>query len=91
MTEPNILLKTKKGRVKKLTDEQATLVLEGVRMTLEQVGAQRIVGANSIDIIDTKMPENFSYVDEAILALTTGKKTAKEIAQFILEKRDSSF
>ena len=48
------------------------------------------MSAKGIDLIDKGAPKEFSYVEEAILALTSGKKTAKEIAMFILQKRKSS-
>jgi hypothetical protein len=87
----NIILKPEKGKAKKLTGDQSLLILEAVRLVLENVNAQSIVSDNQIDMIDRKAPEGFSYVEEAVIALTAGKKTTLEIANYILQKRQESF
>jgi len=60
-------------------------------MALEQVNAEKRIIDINIDIIDKNAPEKFSYIDAAIVALASGKKTPREIAESIVAQREASF
>lgn len=89
-TSGDIVLKTLEGKAEKITGKQAEILLEATRMALEKVGAQRIVSDKGVELIDSEAPAHFSYVEAALIALLSGKETAKEIADAILLRRASN-
>jgi hypothetical protein len=83
------------------------LILEAVRLALAHKSVQarkKIININvkskqrrivaTVDnTFDERAPKPFSYLDAAVIAMTTGKKkkTAKEIAESIVDQREACY
>lgn len=82
-----------------MTGKQWDTIAEAIAMAMEHVDAEErertgksikktIADERGVYIIDLYAPESFSYIENALIALFAGcRKTAKEIAEYIVEKR----
>jgi hypothetical protein len=94
-----IIIATEKGKVQKLTGSQWETIAEAIAMAIAEVDAEErsrtgksikktIADDKGVYVIDRYAPESFSYVEEALIAFFAGgRKTAKEIAEYLVEKR----
>ena len=94
-----IILAPANGKPKKVTGKQYEIIAEAITIAMEQVDAEErertgksirktIADEKGVYVIDRYAPESFSYIETALVALFAGgRKKAKEIAEFIVEKR----
>lgn len=94
-----IILAPDQAKPQKLTGEQWEMITEAIEMAMKQVDIEerkrtgksvirRKIDDKGILEVDCYAPESFSYLENALIALFAGgRKTATEIAEYIVEKR----
>jgi hypothetical protein len=75
----NVILKSKTGRKVEIRDEKAWVVIEAIKILLEDRNVPKM-GPIQIDLT---LPEEFDFAEAVAMAISLGYKTPQEIADYL--------